>query len=255
MTQAERDKHQQILDLLGSLPGVLDQFVLPVETTPEGYFTDENLWRMEIDVVCALTDEYYSGALACIEQQLHSPAAALTRCVLEICFRFKYLVEHQREIRDWEEWQLTQDYHLLQDFLRHDVRFAHPGGDVDLETTLQGRMADIEALLGGPPRAQKPPWRNTEQIFANLADVATLPNNRARGFRRHTIGIFSEYVHPRRFPLASESLTLAALKFAVLVTLRRAMELCRTKHLLTPEADTRAGQIMETCEHLLADRN
>ena len=255
MEQEQIDRHQMILDLCVEARDVLDHLIRPVMSPRESYFSDEHLWRLEVDTVCDLVHVYYGGVLVCIEQQLNSPAAALTRCVHEVCFRFKYLAEHERELRDWEEWQLSQDYHLLKTFLEHDVKVLNPDAVGETERMVVGKMATIEDLLGGPPPPRQHPWRTTSQIFDNLTDVETLRNERGRGFRRHTIGFFSEYVHPRRFPIPPEDLTLFSAGFSVLLTLRRAMELCRKKKLLPPEADTRAGHIMKGCERLLKDVN
>ena len=87
-------------------------------------------------------------------------------------------------------------------------------------------------------------------MLDNLTDIATLPNDRARGFRRHTIGLFSEYIHPRRFLNPGVELTLLATDSATLLTLWRAMELCRDKGLLPRQANTRALEVMEECERL-----
>lgn len=252
MEQQEIDRHQMILDLCVAASDVTDHLTTASAVPRETYFSDEHLWRLETDTVCALVHEYYAGVLVCIEQQLDSPAAALTRCVHEVCFRFKYLVEHEEELRDWEEWQLAQDYHFLKTSLEHDVSFLKPD-DGELGHIVRGHMAAIEDLLEGPPPPRPHPWRTTSQIFDNLVDVETLPNRRGRGFRRHTIGFFSEYIHPRRFPTPPEGLTLVAVGFSVLLTLRRAMELCRQKHLLVPEANAQAGKVMEECERLLGD--
>ena len=255
MEQKQIDRAQTILDLCVAARDVMDPHGPSIVVTRETYFLDEHLWRLEIETVCGLVHEYYSGVLVCIEQQLEFPAAALTRSVHEVCFRFKYLAEHEWELRDWEEWQLAQDYHMLKTFLEHDLRFLNPNDDGEFWHMVKGKMADIENLLGGSPPPRRHPWRTTSQIFDNLLDVATLPKERARGFRRHTIGFFSEYTHPRRFPVPPEGLTLFSADFSVLLTLRRAMELCRKKNLLPPEADKRASQIMEECERLLDDEN
>ena len=253
MEQQQIDRQQMILDLCIAARDVLDHLTTASTVPRETYFSDDHLWRLEIDTVCNLIHEYYSGVLVCIEQQLDFPAAALTRCVHEVSFRFKYLVEHGGELRDWEEWQLAQDYHFLKTSLEHDVSFLKPEDDGELGHILRQRMAAIEDLLGGPPPLRKHPWRTTSRLFGNL--VETLPNSRGRGLRRHTIGFFSEYVHPRRFPSPPEDLTLFAVGFSVLLTLRRAMELCRKKNLLPEEADTQAGQVMEECERLLNKAN
>ena len=255
MEQKQIDRPQLILDLCVAARDILDDLIPPIVVPRETYFSDEHLWRLEIGTVCDLVHEYYGGVLVCIAQQLDFPAAALTRCVHEVCFRFKYLAEREGELRDWEEWQLTQDYHLLETFLEHDVSILNSDAAGETERMIRGKMADIEDLLGGPPPSGRHPWRTTSQIFDNLVDVETLPNERGRGFRRHTIGFFSEYAHPRRFPVPPESLTLYSANFSVLLTLRRAMELCRKKKLLAAEADTQAGHIMEECERLLEDAN
>ena len=255
MEQKHTDQPQIILTLCRAASDVVDNLVPPVGASRETYFSDENLWRLEIDTVCSLVHEYYSGVLVCLQQHLDFPAAALTRSIHEVCFRFKYLAENERELRDWEEWQLTQDYHMLRTFLEHDLEFLNPNGDKEFVHTLHGNMAALDDLLGGPPPPRRHPWRTTGQIFDNLADVGTLPNERARGFRRHTIGFFSEYTHPRRFPAPPEGLILLSAGFSVLITLRRVMELCRKKKLLPPEVEERASQIMEECERLLRDAN
>ena len=254
MVQDQVDRAQMILDLCVAARDVLDHLIPPIVVPPERYFSDEHLWRLEIDTVCELIPEYYSGVLACIEQQLDFPAAALTRCIHEVCYRFKYLAEHEEELKDWEEWQLAQDYRLLKEYLEHDVMTLHPNDAEEAEQMVRRNMEEIEDLLRGPPQPRRGhSWRTTSQLFDNL--VATLPNNRGRGLRRHTIGLFSEYIHPRRFPRPPEDLTYFAVGFSVLLTLWRAMELCRKKNLLPKEADTQAGQIMEECERLLNKAN
>ena len=255
MEQKQIDRSHMILALCRAASDVVDNLAPPVGVSRETYFADENLWRLEIDTVCGLVHEYYSGVLACLQQHLDFPAAALTRSIHEACFRFKYLAEHEEELRDWEEWQLSQDYYLLKISLEHDLSSLGTGNAGEVGHLLEGKLAAIEELLGGPPLPRRNPWRTTSQIFDNLVDVETLPNERGRGFRRHTIGFFSEYTHPRRFPVPPEGLTLFSASLSVLLTLRRAMELCRKKDLLPAGADTRAGLIVEECERLLDDAN
>ena len=253
MEREQIDRHQFIFDLCVAARDISGDLIPPTAVPRETYFSDEHLWRLEVGAVCDLVHEYYGGVLVCIAHQLYFPAAALARCVHEVCFQFKYLAEHEEELRDWEEWQLAQDYHLLKTFLEHDLGLLRPDSAREMEHIVRKKTADIEHILGGPPPSRRHPWRTTNQIFDNLSDVKTLPDERGRGFRRHTIGFFSEYTHPRRFPVPPESLTLISASFSVLLTLRRAMELCRKKELLAAEADTHAAHIMKECERLMED--
>ena len=159
MEQEQIARHQEILDLCVAARDVLGHLPAPDAATRKAYFSDENLWSLETDTVCGLVHEYYAGVLACIEQQLTFSAAALTRCVHEVCFRFKYLVEHEGELRDWEEWQLAQDYHLLKASLEHDVGVMIPDGDGEL-------LAHAKGEDGGH---RGPAGRSTTAATASLA--------------------------------------------------------------------------------------
>ena len=65
------------------------------------------------------------------------------------------------------------------------------------------------------------------------------------------LGFFSEYVHIRRTVEPPPDLTVFAVEFSVLLTVRRAMVLCREKGLLPHGANEHAREIVQECEKLL----
>ena len=210
----------------------------------EEFFEENNLWSLEVESVVTLTIQYYRAVSSLTLQNLGQPAAALARSIHEACFRFKYLVENEQELKDWVEWQIAQDYKLVSDTLQHDPSF-----DDETRNSLNQKLKVWEYLLGGPPKGHRDSWRNTSEIFGHLS--SDLPDGREKRLRRTLIGFFSEYVHPRRTVDPPVGFTLATVQFCVLLTLRRAMELCCEKELLPLEARDRARQIVTECEELL----
>ena len=242
------DRHSAILDLCGITEEVLFQIPLRAAASRDDYFSTGNLWSLEIESTCSQMIQYHRGVWALINQGLSRPAATLARSIHEACFRFKYLAENEHELKDWAEWQIGQDYQFARDSLQHDVA----DDDTEIRRSLEGAMEGWEHLLGGPPRRRPHPWRSTSEIFRSVEE--DVPHGRGKGLRRHLIGLFSGYVHLRRTVEPPPELTLSAVDFSVLLTIRRAMVLCLEKELLPLDASEQASEIVQKCEKLLDPR-
>ena len=239
------DRHSEILDLCAATERILYQIPLRAASSPEEYFAMDNLWSLEIESTCSQIIQYHRGVWALVDQGLSRPAATLARCIHEAAFRFKYLAENEHELKDWAEWQITQDYQFAKDSLQHDMA----GYDTETRSNLERAMEQWEHLLGGPPTWRPRPWKSTSEIFRNVEN--DLPNGRGKALRRHNIGFFSEYVHIRRTVEPPPDLTVFAVEFSVLLTVRRAMVLCQEKGVLPPVASEQASEIAQKCEQLL----
>ena len=239
------DRHTVILDLCAATERVLYQIPLGAAASSEEYFGTGNLWSLEIESTCSQIIQYHRGVWALINEGLSRPAATLARSIHEACFRFKYLAENEHELKDWEEWQITQDYHFARDSLQHDVA----DNDTVTRSSLERAMEEWEYLLGGPPTRRPHPWKSTSEIFHNVEE--DVPDGRGKGLRRHLVGFFSEYVHLRRTVEPPPELTVFAVEFSVLLSIRRAMVLCREKGLLSLDASKQASEIAQECEKLL----
>ena len=239
------DRHSVILDLCTATEHILYQIQLQAAASREEYFATGNLWRLEIESTCSQIIQYHRGVWALINQGLSRPAASLARSIHEACFRFKYLAENEHELKDWEEWQITQDYQFARDSLQNDVA----DDDTETRSILKEAMEEMEHLLGGPPTRRPHPWKSTSEIFRKVEE--DVPDGRGKSLRRHTVGFFSEYVHFRRTVEPPPELTVFAVEFSVLLTIRRAMVLCREKGLLSPDASKQASEIVQECEKLL----
>ena len=238
------DRHSVILDLCVTTEHILYQIPLRGAASREEYFATGNLWSLEIESTCSQIIQYHRGVWALVNQGLPRPAATLARSIHEACFRFKYLAENEHELKDWEEWQITQDYQFAKDSLQHD--FAD---DTEVRRSLERAMGEWEHLLGGPPARRSHPWKSTNEIFRNVEE--DVPDGRGKALRRHLIGFFSEYVHFRRTVDPPPDLTLSSVEFSLLLTIRRAMVLCQEKGLLPPYASEQASEIVQECEELL----
>ena len=239
------DRHSAILDLCAVTEHILYQIPLRAAASREGYFATGNLWSLEIESTCSQIIQYHRGVWALINQELNRPAATLARSIHEACFRFKYLAENEHELRDWAEWEITQYYYSAKDSLQHDV----PDDHTELRSILEKAMEDWEHVLGGPPTRRPHPWRSTSEIFRNVEE--DVPDRRGKGLRRHLVGFFSEYVHFRRTVEPPPDLIVSSVEFSVLLTIRRAMVLCREKGLLPLDASEQASEIVQECEKLL----
>ena len=239
------DRHSEILDLCAATEDILYQIPLRATSSPEEYFAMDNLWSLEIESTCSQIIQYHRGVWALVDQGLSRPAATLARSIHEACFRFKYLAENEHGLKDWAEWQITQDYQFVKDTLQHDAA----GYDTETRRSLERAMEQWEHLLGGPPMRRPPPWKSTSEVFRNVEN--DVPNGRGKALRRHNIGFFSEYVHIRRTVEPPPDLTVFAVEFSVLLTVRRAMVLCQEKGFLPPVASEQASEIIQKCEQLL----
>ena len=141
-----------------------------------------NLWSLEIESTCSQIIQHYRGVWALVDQGLTRPAATLARSIHEAGFRFKYLAENEHELKDWAEWQITQDYQFAKDVLQHDVARY----DNETRRSLERAMEQWEHLLGGSPTRRPRPWKSTSEIFRNVEN--DVPNGRGKALRRHNIG-------------------------------------------------------------------
>ena len=238
------DRHLGIHDLCSFAELVLEQIPIRAVASREEFFEKGNLWSLEVESVGSLIIQYYRGVSLLIYQDLQRPAAALARSIHEACFRFKYLVENEHELKDWAEWQIAQDYKWISDTLRHS-----PPPDDETRLDFERKLEWWAHLLGGPPTKHPNSWKSTGELFGYLA--ADLTDGSEKRLRRHLIGFFSEYVHPRRIMEPPPQFTLATVEFSVLLTIRRAMEVCCEKELISLDAREQARQIVAECEELL----
>ena len=79
MEQMQIDRSRKILGLCIDTRDVLGHLTPSTDVMRETYLLDEHLWLLEIGTVCGLVYEYYSGALACIEQKLGFPGTPRAR--------------------------------------------------------------------------------------------------------------------------------------------------------------------------------
>ena len=238
------DRHSEILDLCTIAENVLYQIPLEVADSREEHFAPRNLWSLEIESTCSQIIQYYRACGLLISQELPRPAAALARGIQEACYRFKYLAENECELKDWEHWQLAQNYQFVSLSLRHDL-----APDDEVRPELERALERWKYLLDGAPTQRAHPWRPTSQIFQ--AVEADLPDGRGKALRRHVIGFFSAYVHFRRSVEPPLGLTIWSVGLPVLLTIRRGMVLCLEKGLLPVEAREMGSKIVTECERLL----
>ena len=113
------DRHSVILDLCAATEHILYQIPLRVAVSNEEFFATGNLWGLEIESTCSqiIRWEYHRGVRALIGQgSTDLVLQQLSQGVIhEACFRFKYLAENEHELKDWTEWQITQDYKFARD--------------------------------------------------------------------------------------------------------------------------------------------
>ena len=176
------DRRSEILDLCAAAEHILYQIPLRAAPSPEEYFAMGNLWSLEIESTCSQIIQHYRGVWALVDQGLTRPAATLARSIHEAGFRFKYLAENEHELKDWAEWQITQDYQFAKDVLQHDVARY----DNETRRSLERAMEQWEHLLGGSPTRRPRPWKSTSEIFRNVEN--DVPNGRGKALRRHNIG-------------------------------------------------------------------
>ena len=239
------DRHSAILNHCALTERILYRMPLRAAASPEEYFETSNLWSLEIETTCTQIVQYHRGVWTLVNDRLSRPAAVLARSIHEACFRFKFLAENEHELKDWAEWQIAQDYHFARDSLQHDVA----DDDTETKSSLERLMENLEYLLDGPPSRRPRPWKSTSEMFRNVEE--NTPEGRGKALRRHLVGFFSEYVHFRRFVEPPAELTVFAVEFSVLLTIQRAMALCREKGLLSLDASKQTWEIEQQCEKLL----
>ena len=238
------DRHSEILDLCAIAEHALSQIPLELAASRAEYFAPRNLWSSEIESTCNQIIQYYRACGLLISQEFPRPAAVLARAIHEACYRFKYLAENECELKDWEQWQLAQDYQLANSSLRHDL-----APDDEVGPDLERALERLEYLLDGAPTQRPHPWRTTSQIFRALE--TDLPDGRGKALRRHVIGFFSDYVHFSRSIEPPPGLTMWSVGLSVLLTIRGGMVLCLDKELLPVRDRELANEIVTECERLV----
>ena len=216
------------------------------ELEPKGvpharFFELDNLWRIEIWGTCQPVIEHCLSILSLNEQGLARPAAALSRGVHEAQIRFEFLADNEHELRSWMEWLISQEYHRCREHLQFDSG-VHPDFDRDAEDL----MVYMESLLGGPPKKTFFPWKSAGVMLENIA--GDLPNGFHKRMRRWLIEYPSEYVHIGFSSQPVPESVISMTGFSVLLTVQRAMRLCRDKSLVSPEAREIANGVVALCD-------
>ena len=204
-------------------------------SSSEEFFAPDNLWRTEIEHTCVQAIEYFRAIMSLLDQRLNRPATALVRSIHELAIRFVYLADHQDELSDWVEWQMSRDYHLCLEAWRYD-----PGP----KKALESRMRMLEGLLGEKPKKPSDQWKAMAYMLRDIT------RNQGAGtdlwFRRHFVAYPSQYVHMHAIdcPTARWTGYLAVLNFVGTVSV--AMKLSVDKGLMSPTA----AEISERCDQL-----
>ncbi len=216
------------------------------ELRPKGgphveFFEMGNLWRFEIWGTCPSVIEHYYSILSLVDQGLVRPAAALSRGVHEAHIRFEYLVDNEHELQSWVEWRMGQEYHRCREYLQFDS-----GANPNLDSESAELMDNLEALLGGPPKKPAFPWRSARMMLENIA--GHLPGGFHKRLRRRLIEFPSDYVHIGFSGEPVPSSVVGTTELCVLLTVQRAMSLCRDKGLLSAQATKTADEIVTKCD-------
>lgn len=216
------------------------------ELAPKGvphgeFFEVDNLWRFEIWGTCWPVIEHYYSILSLTDQGRGRSAAALSRGVHEAHIRFEYLVDNEHELRSWVEWRMGQEYHRCREYLQFDS-----GANPSLDSESAELMDNLEKLLGGPPKKPAFPWRSASMMLENIA--GHLPGGFHKRLRRRLIEFPSEYVHIGFSSAPVLSYTVGTAALCVLVTMQRAMSLCRDKGLVSAQATKTAQEIVAKCD-------
>ena len=232
-----------IAEVCVRVKGALKQLPDPSHTSREEFFAVDNLWKIEIPSTCEQAVEYVRGVMLLIDEGLNRPAAALSRSVHECCIRFHYLSVNEDELPDWFKWQMSHDYHATRDTLCNYV--VQGAADEQRAQRLREEIKHVGDFLGEAPRKQKYPWKSARSM---LQDVTSSLGPEAHGpLYRQLIADPSDYVHvyvSGRPPWAS-TMRLTEISFAA--TIKRAMQLCTSKQLLSPTA----AEIEALCDQVL----
>ena len=220
----------RVEEALKDLPG-------PAVAPREEFFAPHNLWIMEVRFTCEQSIEYVRGILFLLDQGLNRPAAALSRSIYECWIRFEYLLDHEAELRDWFEWQISHDYHSCLERSLYDADL----GATDKQG-LQEDMNIMEGLLGEVPRKRGHQWKSPGSMLKDIS--RNLPAGSHPLLRRHLIAYPSEYVHirARSVPPSGPIIGLSAIFFTEIV--KKAMKLCLDTQLI----DVPAGEIEALCD-------
>ena len=123
---------------------VLKALPTPTGASREEIFEQRNLWSEEIQSTCHQVIEYYKSILILVGQELHRPAASLSRSIHEACFRLEYLSRNKSELRDWMEWQMNRDYYFIKDFLQYETAVSGSS-----KRNLEKQLRVLVAVMGG----------------------------------------------------------------------------------------------------------
>lgn len=216
------------------------------ELQPQGvphaeFFEMDNLWRIEIWGTCQPLIECYQSILLLTDQRFLRPAAALSRSVHEAHIRFEYLADNEHELRSCIEWQMSRAYHRNLDYLRYDAGL-HPQSDREARALKR----DFEALLGRRPKKPPYPWRGNAMMLENIA--GHFPSGFHKMLLRRLIEYPSEYVHIGVSSEPAADSVIGTTELCVLLTIQRAMKLCRDKQLTSSRARETANEIVMLCD-------
>ncbi len=201
----------------------------------------DNLWRFEVWGTCPPVIERYYSILSLVDQGWARSAVALSRGVHEAHIRFEYLADNEHELRSWVEWCMSREYHRCRERLQFDR-----GVDPELDRESGELMGHVERLMGGPPKNLPFPWKSPGSMLENIAGHS--PGICHKRLRRMLIEFPSEYVHIGFSGEPVSSWVVGTAELSVLLTVQRAMSLCRDKGLLSAQATKTADEIVAKCD-------
>ena len=188
--------HDETAEVCARVEQVLKALPIPTDTSREEIFERHNLWSEEIRSTCNQVIEHYKSTVILVGQDLYRPAAALSRSIHEACFRFEYLSRNKCELQDWTEWQMSQDYQFIKDFLQFEATVSTSN-----KQNLGKQLKGLVDAFGGPPTQRRFPWKANGVILAAIA--SGMSDGYKQRLRRLLYDYPSRYVHIRGVGLPS----------------------------------------------------
>ena len=220
--------------------------ILPTPTsvvTPEKIFGRRNLLSVEIRSTCSQMIEYYKSILILVGQELYRPAASLSRSIQEACFRLEYLCCNENELRDWMEWQMSQDYHFIKDFLQYETTVTDSN-----RRNFEEQMKELVTAMGYPPKKRGFPWRSTGEILSGISD--NMPDGYDKRLKRLLYEYPSRFVHLRAGGDPTPDYVVGGARSSLLLAITLAMKLCRDEQLVPTDFSRETDEIVTMCNKL-----
>ena len=208
-------------------------------------FEQRNLWSVEIRSTCDQVMEYYKSILILVGQELYRPAASLSRSINEACFRLEYLSRNESELRDWMEWQMTRDYHLIHDLLKYETTVTDSS-----KQNFEAQMEYLVAAIGVPPKKRGFPWKSTHDMLSDI--TSDMPDGHDKRLRRLLYEYPSRFVHIRAGGVPSPDSAVGGARLSLLLAITLAMTLCRDEQLIPTDLSRETDEIVTMCNKLRA---